>query len=86
MKPFSTLLILPFLILTLALSFSVQAENDTNSAAEVKKADVKKERSWWELRQNRSDIFYPHKPHMDIIKSDGDACMKDIDYLKDMNR
>jgi len=80
MKSFSILLILPFLFLTLSLSFLVQAEDNTGSDAVVKKAedkksDVEKERSWWQLRQDRSDIFYPHKPHMGIMKKDGDACM-----------
>jgi hypothetical protein len=67
------------LLVTLTLSFSVQAENgapsEAPSEAQVKKADVKKENSWWHKRQQRSDIFYPHKPHMDIMKNNGDACM-----------
>jgi len=74
-KLFSILLILPFLILTLVLSFSVRAEDNKSSVAETNKVDIEKEKSWWQLRQNRSDIFYPHKLHMDIMKSDGDACM-----------
>jgi len=60
-----------FLILAfLTLSFSGKAENIAPF-----EADVKKEKSWWKLRKNRSDIFYPHKPHIEIMKNDGDTCM-----------
>ncbi len=67
MKPFSRLFMPSFFILMLMLSFSVDAEDNAASEAEIK--------SWWELRQDRTDIYYPHKPHMDIMENDGDACM-----------
>ncbi len=56
------LLILFFMI----FSLPVIADND-----EVEE----KEKTWWELRNDRNDIFYPHKPHMEIMEQNGDACM-----------
>ena len=58
------------MLLLFSLSFSTQAEiNETTDA------EIKEEKSWWQLRQERSDIFYPHKPHINIMKQGGDACM-----------
>jgi len=56
------------IILLLCFSVFVQAEDSAAPTAE-------KDKSWWSKRQHSSDIFYPHKPHMDIMKSNGDACM-----------
>jgi len=58
------------ILIIFSLSFSGQSENLTSSTAVVKK-----EKTWWQLRKDRSDIFYPHKPHIKIMKNDGDACM-----------
>ena len=58
------------MLLLFSLSFSTQAEINETSDAEIKE-----EKSWWQLRQERSDIFYPHKPHINIMEQGGDACM-----------
>ena len=34
-----------------------------------------KEKSWWEKREKRPDIYYPHKPHMKTMKQGGDPCL-----------
>ena len=77
-KAFSML----FMLFFLAVSLPVQAEQDIPSEAEAIKKDVEKEKSWWQKRQQRSDIFYPHKPHMDTMKEEGDACMLCHPYSK----
>ncbi len=77
------LLLILLLPLLLTVSLSAQSEDkpseDSPSAAvEAETAIEQKqgqEKSWWQRRQNRSDIFYPHKPHMDIMEKGGDACM-----------
>ncbi|RDH83793.1 MAG: hypothetical protein DIZ80_06545 [endosymbiont of Galathealinum brachiosum] len=61
-----------FIILLFMLSLSSQAETDNLSKV---KAEVKKEKSWWQKRHDRTDLFYPHKAHMDVMEDEGDACM-----------
>lgn len=78
MKTFSMLLMSLFI----SVSLSVQAEKVASTEAEVNKTDVEKERSWWQKRHDRSDIYYPHKPHMDTMKDYGDACMLCHPYSK----
>ena len=34
------------------------------------------EQSWWKKRQQRPDIFYPHDAHRDIMKQEGDSCLR----------
>lgn len=38
--------------------------------------EVAKEKSWWEKRHQRTDIFYPHNAHQKIMKADGDTCLR----------
>lgn len=35
-----------------------------------------KEKTWWEKRQQRTDIFYPHDIHQPVMEADGDACLR----------
>ena len=74
------LFLIPLLPLLLTVSLSAQSENKPSAAVEAETATAieqkqAQEKSWWQRRQNRSDIFYPHKPHFDIMEKGGDACM-----------
>ena len=30
---------------------------------------------WWKIREKRTDIYYPHNAHMDVMEQEGDSCM-----------
>lgn len=34
-----------------------------------------KEQTWWEKRDERSDIYYPHKVHYEVMEEEGDSCL-----------
>ncbi len=36
---------------------------------------VEKEKTWWEKREQRHDIYYPHKAHQEVMKQQGDPCL-----------
>ena len=61
-----------YFIIAWLMILSVSAQADNNGAAEPSQ---EKEKTWWQLRQDRDDVFYPHKPHMEVMADDGDACM-----------
>lgn len=68
-----SLVAIPIALLIVPLSFagdeiSVTAPLDTGQ-------EKKKEKSWWEKREKRPDIYYPHKPHMEAMKQGGDPCL-----------
>jgi len=79
------LLLILLLPLLLTVSLSAQSEDKPSSAVEAETAITAtataieqkqgQEKGWWQRRQNQSDIFYPHKPHFDIMEKGGDACM-----------
>ncbi len=50
-------------------------------SAEQEKSNTKPRR-WWENRKNRPDIYYPHKPHLKVMKQGGDACLLCHPYSK----
>ncbi len=33
------------------------------------------EKSWWQKRHDRPDIFYPHNAHMEAMEKEGDPCL-----------
>ncbi len=33
------------------------------------------EKSWWQKRHERPDIFYPHNVHMEVMEKEGDPCL-----------
>lgn len=33
------------------------------------------EKSWWQKRHERPDIFYPHNIHLQVMEQGGDSCM-----------
>ena len=58
------------ILLLLTLSFATQAEIN-----ETPDTETGEEKNWWQKRQHRDDIFYPHKAHMDNMMESGDSCM-----------
>ncbi len=61
MKGLSLTLLLALLSLSL-----YAADEDANE----------KDKSWWEKRHQRTDIFYPHNAHQAVMKADGDTCLR----------
>ena len=41
----------------------------------VKKTPQEKEKTWWEQRNKRPDLYYPHNAHMDVMEKEGDSCL-----------
>jgi hypothetical protein len=39
------------------------------------KGEFHKEPAWWEKREAREDIYYPHNAHLEVMKEEGDSCM-----------
>ena len=66
-------------VLLMPLSFnhhgvSIAASVDQNQEKEKEKEN-KKEKNWWEQREKRADIYYPHKLHMKAMSQAGDPCL-----------
>ncbi len=81
------LFMLLLLISPLMLPLAVQGETDVPHEVSDKKEPLdKKEKSWWQLRQDKADIFYPHKPHMNVMEDGGDACMLCHPFSKNIVR
>lgn len=38
-------------------------------------AETKKEKTWWEKRENQAEIYYPHNAHKEVMEKKGDPCM-----------
>lgn len=58
---------LPLTLMLLLVSLTLLAADE---------AVNEKEKSWWEKRYQRTDIFYPHNAHKAVMKEDGDACLR----------
>ena len=54
-----------FMLLTLLASVTLAA------GAQV----APKEKKWWEKREERKDIYYPHNAHLKVMEQEGDSCM-----------
>jgi hypothetical protein len=35
----------------------------------------KEAKTWWEKREQRPDIYFPHNAHLEVMKEEGDSCM-----------
>lgn len=44
--------------------------------------ESKKEKTWWEKREDRQDIYYPHEAHFDVMKEEGDSCLLCHPFVK----
>lgn len=54
-----------------------------------------KEKTWWEQRNKRPDLYYPHNVHMAVMEKEGDSCflchpfnknkITDLEQLKKLN-
>jgi hypothetical protein len=72
-----------FLLFTLSIvqaeSVSTKAENgiEVSKAADSveKKLSDEKDKKWWKLREKRTDIYYPHNAHMQVMEEEGDSCL-----------
>ncbi len=62
------------LLLLIAL-FSLPALAQQPAQEKEVTAEQKKEKSWWQKRDERSDIYYPHKAHFDAMEKEGDSCL-----------
>lgn len=58
-----------------AESVGVAASPSVNSDQLQAPADDEEEKKWWKLREKRSDIYYPHNAHMEVMKEEGDSCL-----------
>jgi len=47
----------------------------TGYGAEITESKPDEEKSWWQLRHDRGDIFYPHKAHFEAMEKEGDPCL-----------
>lgn len=78
-------------MLVMPLSFAA----DGTSSTGMDKAGQKKEKSWWERREQRRDIYYPHKLHIEAMEKGSDPCLRchpfnsnnvtDVKQLKTLN-
>ncbi|MEQ1528915.1 MAG: hypothetical protein ABL925_06325 [Methylococcales bacterium] len=46
------------------------------------KLKQEEDKKWWKQREKRSDIFYPHNAHLDVMEQEGDSCMLCHTYSK----
>jgi len=37
--------------------------------------DHDEDKKWWTLREKRSDIYYPHNAHLEVMEQEGDSCL-----------
>ena len=37
--------------------------------------ETDKEKTWWEKRNERPDLYYPHNVHTEVMEKEGDRCM-----------
>ena len=84
-----------YLLMLLLLMLPLVVQSEANAPPEApdkkdvlnkKESSGKKEKSWWQIRQQKVDIFYPHKPHMNVMQDGGDACMLCHPFSKNTER
>lgn len=86
-KSFFTLMLMILSCLTLAeqtkepiLDGAIKLSKDM--APQKMSKSKKKEKPWWEKRDVRPDIYYPHKAHYDVMEEEGDSCLLCHSYRK----
>lgn len=47
----------------------------SDPVSEQKAANSEDDNKWWKQREKRTDIYYPHDAHMEVMKTEGDSCM-----------
>ena len=52
-----------------------QQSLNTQHATTIKDIAAEQKEHWWEKRQQRADIYYPHNIHKKIMESNGDSCL-----------
>jgi len=61
------ILIAPFSFAKDKTDFPVFEETEKTISQEKKE-------TWWEKRNKRPDLYYPHNLHMDVMEKEGDSC------------
>jgi len=85
-----------FFILIIQMTCYAGDQSNLSSETKVKKNEQQEKKlTWWELRNTREDIYYPHNIHDPIMKKEGDTCMlchtfnknkvTDLEQLKKLN-
>ncbi|MCF6257004.1 MAG: hypothetical protein L3J98_11015 [Gammaproteobacteria bacterium] len=62
------ILIAPFSFAKDKTDFPVFEETEKTISQEKKE-------TWWEKRNKRPDLYYPHNVHMDVMEKEGDSCL-----------
>ena len=60
------------LLLLMIITIPVGAEQ---IVSEKFVSEPEKEKSWWQKRDKRTDIYYPHKVHFEVMEREGDSCL-----------
>jgi len=55
--------------------FSVLVVAEPLPPLEQPSLEKTKEKTWWQKRDVRSDIYYPHKAHYATMEEEGDSCL-----------
>ncbi len=67
------LLVFILMLLTFELSAD-EIKPDSDLYSQMVKKEKKSE-SWYKDRNERSDIYYPHKAHYEVMEEEGDSCL-----------
>lgn len=63
------------LLLLLLILFALPAAAEQVAPEKEMAGKPEKEKSWWQERDERTDIYYPHKAHFDAMEKEGDSCL-----------
>jgi hypothetical protein len=80
----------PTVMIALLLAFvaPVHAVDTTAPIAETPPSkiaaptDDEATKKWWKEREKRSDVYYPHKAHFEVMEKEGDSCLLCHPYNK----
>lgn len=82
--------VLLFILMLLVVVPGISAEPDNIAGAgstestqiAEQKSQQEEDKKWWKKREKRTDIYYPHNAHMEIMEQEGDSCMLCHTYSK----
>lgn len=64
-----------FLVIAWIFTWTVSCSLPVVWAEKVDSSSTVEEEKWWEKRNQRKDIYYPHQIHMQAMDKEGDSCM-----------
>jgi hypothetical protein len=85
------LIFIMIMLLTFSVAYAEAGNGNSNDAEvpdselirkKIEKSKEDKEKKWWENREKRTDIYYPHNAHMEVMDEEGDTCMLCHPYTK----